>query len=79
MAPQTWATQAQLDFLVQEDLHWEFTKSGSGTLKNFYVQTTRTFLQSWLVTIEPAMLESAGGDAAKVKQSAEDRVLTVSK
>lgn len=68
MAPPTWATQAQLEFLLEEDTKWEFIKAGSTTLKSFYIQTTNAFLEKWPDTPSKSMLGEVNGDATKAQK-----------
>lgn len=78
MSPPGWATPEQLAFLVQEDEKWLLIKAGGTTLKGFYSRTTKTFLDRWQVTPDPAILEEAEGDEAVVQELVEKSLHKVS-
>ena len=67
MAPPTWATAEQTEFLYGEDPTWILIKASSRTLKSFYTQTTATFLQRWPRTPDEATLKRFNGDLAKAQ------------
>lgn len=73
-----WTTPVQREFLVSEDLMWQQTKDGPGTLNGFYTRTTNTFLEKWPVSPDAATLEEAKGDVAKAKDLVQGQVHTVS-
>ena len=77
MAPPSQMSEEQLDFLISEDSGWAVTKAGSGTLKDFYLRTTITFLKRWPADLE-ATTEEAGGDVTAAKRLAEADALKVS-
>ncbi|KAF9792304.1 hypothetical protein BJ322DRAFT_1102818 [Thelephora terrestris] len=61
MAPPTWTTKEQLEFLIEEDVKWAIIKDSGGTLKSFYLQMARTFLEKWPsedLTQTPEAIES---------------------
>ena len=47
MAPAKWASTEQERYLLEKDANWVITKAGTGTLKNFYITSTDTFLRKW--------------------------------
>ena len=58
MAPQKWASTEQEVYLEKKDAKWVAVKAGSGTLKNFYIQTTKEFVEKWPTAIEKEMQKS---------------------
>jgi hypothetical protein len=61
MAPPMWTTKEQLEFLIEEDVKWAIIKDSGGTLKSFYLQMARTFLEKWPsedLTQTPEAIES---------------------
>jgi len=77
MAPPTWATDEQLEFLHKQDPHWVLIKSSGRTLKSFYTQTTKTFLEKWPRTPSGETLALADGDEAAAKVLIEEQTWVV--
>ena len=78
MAPPTWATEEQREFLLKEDASWELIKTSGRTLKSFYTQTTRTFLAKWPRTPSQETLALAKGDEAAANALVEQQAWDVS-
>ena len=55
MAPQKWASTEQEAYLEKEDAKWIIVKTGTGTLKNFYLQTAMEFVKKWPTAVEEEM------------------------
>ena len=68
MAPPSWASLEQNEFLCEENTKWDFIKSGSTTLKSFYTQTTNTFLQKWPAAPDEITLAEADGDPVRAQR-----------
>jgi len=78
MAPPTWATDSQREFLLKEDASWELIKNSGRTLKSFYTQTTRMFLEKWPRTPSSEILAMAKGNEAEAKALVEQQTWVVS-
>ena len=79
MAPPTWATKEQRQFLLKEDPSWTLIKASGRTLKSFYTQTTRAFLEKWPRTPSVEILALAKGDEAAAKALVEQQAWDVSR
>jgi len=77
MALPKWTTPDQLEFLKTEDKSWAIIKAWSTTLKGFYTQTAKKFLERWPTEPDKILLAEAGGDVARAKQLAEEQLLGV--
>jgi hypothetical protein len=53
-------------------------KSGRAMLKSFYFMTTQAYHERWPATPDNDILEEAGHNAGKVKEIAQEQLLSVS-